>query len=121
MPIAILAFLSALFIIVASSIAPALFVIFRNVDSEAEASVNIVPTIGVKMFVFMWIASGCALIGWLVMMAECCCCASRRDVQRGRKKGRESAWTTSGEVAPIEIREREKGLGRGIYGRKKSQ
>ncbi len=73
---------------------------------------NIVPTIGIEMFVFMWIASACAIVGWLVMMGECCCCASRRDVRKERKKGRKSAWRRSGEVAPVEIRESEKGGGK---------
>jgi len=76
--------------------------------------VNIVPTIGVEMFVLMWIASGCAIVGWLVMMGECCCCASRRDVRRGRKRGRKTAWR-SREVAPIEVVEGR----RGHSGRKK--
>ena len=119
-PIAILTFLSALFTTAASIIATVMFLIFKNVIKRAEASVNIVATIGIEMFVFMWIASACAIVGWLVMMGECCCCASRRDVKRGRKRGRESAWIRSGEVAPIEIREREKGDRRkGLLGRKK--
>lgn len=82
-------------------------------------SVNIVPTIGIEMFVFMWIASACAIMGWLVMMGECCCCASRRDVRKGRKRGRKSVWRKSGEVAPIEIRESEAGRRKGLFGRKK--
>lgn len=86
----------------------------------AEQSVNIVPKIGVEMFVFMWIASGCAIVGWLFMMGECCCCASRRDVRRGRKRGAKSAWRRNGKLAPIEFGEREKGEGRrGVFGRKK--
>lgn len=86
-----------------------MFLIFKTVIKGADASVNIVPTIGVEMFVLMWIASGCAIVGWLVMMGECCCCASRRDVRRGRKRGR------SREVAPIEVVEGR----RGHSGRKK--
>ena len=82
---------------------------------------DIVPTIGVEMFVFMWIASGCAVVGWLVMMGECCCCASRRDVRRGWKRGRKAAWTRNGEVAPVAVREREKEGGRRGFGRTKSQ
>ena len=120
-PIAILTFLSALFTTAASIIATLMFLIFRNVIKGAEATVNIVPTIGIEMFIFMWIASACAIVGWLIMMGECCCCASRRDVREGRKRGSKSAWRKSGEVAPIEIRESEKERkGRkGLFGRKK--
>ena len=86
--------------------------------NEAVPTVNIVPTIGVKMFAFMWIASGCAILGWLIMMGQCRCCASRRDVRRGRKRGAKRAWRNNGEVAPIEFREREKGECRGgVFGR----
>ena len=100
-----------------------MFLIFKNVIKGAEQSVNIVPEIGIEMFVFMWIASGAAIIGWLFMMGECCCCASRRDVRKGKKRGGKGAWRRSGEVAPIEMREREKaangGRRRGLFGRKK--
>ena len=84
-----------------------MFLIFRNVVQGAEQSVNIIPTIGVEMFVYMWIATGTAIGGWLVVFAGCCCCASRRDIKLGRKRGRSEAWIRSGEVPPVEIRERE--------------
>lgn len=97
-----------------------MFLIFRDVIKGAEVTVNIVPTIGIEMVVFMWIVSACPIVEWLVMMGECCCCAGRRDVRKERKRGRKSAWRRSGEVAPVEIRESEKGGERkGLFGRKK--
>lgn len=94
-----------------------MFIIFKRVIKCAEADVNIVSELGVRMFVFMWIASGCSVVAWVVQVGLCCCCASRRDVRLGKKRGRRRAWTESGEVPPSE-RER-KGKGRkGLFGRK---
>ncbi|MCJ1454972.1 hypothetical protein MMC28_005325 [Mycoblastus sanguinarius] len=52
-PIAIFAFLSALTTTAATIIATVMFIIFEKVIHSAEADVNIVPEIGVKMFAFM--------------------------------------------------------------------
>lgn len=105
-PIAIFAFLSALTTTAASIIATVMFIIFSQVIHSAEGEVNIVPEIGIKMFAFMWVASACAIVGWLVQLGLCCCCASRRDVRLGKKTGRANAWRHSGEVAPHELREK---------------
>lgn len=109
-PIAIFTFLSALTTTAASIIATVMFIIFSKVISSAEGTVNIVPEIGVKMFAFMWVASGCTLVGWLVQLGLCCCCASRRDVILGKKTGRAKAWRQSGEIPPHEMRENKRGL-----------
>ena len=53
---------------------------------NAAQTINIGSELGVKMFVFMWIASGCAIVGTVIQMGLCCCCRSRRDVKRGFKK-----------------------------------
>jgi len=73
-----------------------MFIIFRNVIRGAAADVNIGATIGTKMFAFMWVASACSILGWLVQMGMCCCCASRRDVRRGVKKGDKRAYANGG-------------------------
>lgn len=118
-PISILTFLAAVFTTAASVIATVMFVVFRNIIHNAEDSINIVPIIGVKMFIFMWISSGASIIGWLIMMGECCCCASKRDVRQGRKRGRGSAWRVSGMIAPSEVREQEQDAGRNTVRAKK--
>ena len=87
-----------------------MFIIFSKVINSAEGEVNIVPEIGVKMFAFMWVASACTIVGWLVQLGSCCCCASRRDVKLGKKIGRAKAWRQSGEIPPHEMREKKKGL-----------
>ncbi|SLM40952.1 Actin cortical patch SUR7/pH-response regulator PalI [Lasallia pustulata] len=57
LPIAVLAFVSALATTVATVIATVMFVIFKNVLANAAAEINIGAALGTKMFVFMWIAS----------------------------------------------------------------
>ncbi|KAL6714985.1 hypothetical protein ACLMJK_007245 [Lecanora helva] len=104
LPIALFTFASALTTTAATIIATAMFIIFKKVIHSAEDEVNIVPEIGVKMFAFMWVASVCSIFGWLVQVGLCCCCASRRDVRRGKKRGRRSAWRRSGEASPREMR-----------------
>jgi glucan phosphoethanolaminetransferase (alkaline phosphatase superfamily) len=95
LPVAILAFLNALFVTAASVIATVMFIIFRNtIGSVAE--LNISAQIGVTMFAFMWVASAFAIFAWLVQMGLCCCCASRRDVKKGKKRGSEKAYHLDG-------------------------
>ena len=92
LPVAILAFLNALFVTVASVLATVMFIIFRNTISGV-AELNISADIGVTMFAFMWVASAFTIFAWLVQMGLCCCCASRRDVKTGRKRGNEKAYS----------------------------
>ena len=92
LPVAILAFLNALFVTVASVLATVMFVIFKNTISGV-AELNIGAKIGVTMFAFMWVASAFTIFAWLVQMGLCCCCASRRDVKTGRKRGNEKAYS----------------------------
>ena len=86
-PVAILAFLSALTTTTASVIATIMFILFSKLVHSAKAEVNIVPEIGVKMFAFMWLASICAIVGWLVQLGLCCCCASS-----GREMREKAGW-----------------------------
>ena len=119
LPIACLTFLCALTTTAACIIATALFIIFRNVVVSQGANINIGASVGVKMFAFMWTAAAGAITGWLVQMGMCCCCASRRDVKRGKKIGRRSAYG-EGEV-PVrdQIAERNGRRRKGWLGRKK--
>ncbi len=58
----------------------------------SQPGLNIGAGLGTQMFVFMWIATACAVSGWLVQLGLGCCCASRRDVGTGRRRGRRSAY-----------------------------
>lgn len=92
LPLSILTFCTAFTTTAASIIASAMFIIFRNTINKAVDTVNIQAAIGTKMFVFMWIAAGAAILGWLIQLGACCCCASRRDVRTGRRKGSKKAY-----------------------------
>ncbi|KAI4154895.1 MAG: hypothetical protein LQ341_000263 [Variospora aurantia] len=92
LPLTVLAFLAALTITVATIVASAMFVIFKEAIHSAADTVNIGVELGAKMFAFMWIASGAAILGWLIQFGGCCCCASRRDVKTGRRKGSKKAY-----------------------------
>ncbi|KAL8674971.1 MAG: hypothetical protein Q9168_000675 [Polycauliona sp. 1 TL-2023] len=96
LPLTILTFLTAFTTTVASVIATVMFLIFKSAIQSAAESVNIQAEIGIKMFVFMWLASGAAILGWLIHFAQCCCCASTRDVRTGRRKGRRKAYRPFG-------------------------
>ncbi|KAL8706416.1 MAG: hypothetical protein Q9201_000562 [Fulgogasparrea decipioides] len=96
LPLTILTFLTALTTTAATIIASVMFIIFKKAIHSATETVNIQAEIGVKMFVFMWIASGAAILGWLIQFGECCCCASKRDVKTGRRKGSKKAYGASG-------------------------
>jgi len=119
LPIAFLSFLCALTTTAACIIATALFIIFRNVITSQGANINIGAEVGVKMFAFMWTAAAGAIVGCFVQMGLCCCCASRRDVSRGKKLGRRSAYA-EGEV-PVrdQLEEQRGGRRRGWLGRRK--
>ena len=80
----------------------------------AAADVNIEATIGTKMFAFMWVATACSIVGWLVQMGMCCCCASRRDVRKGWKKGDRRAYAEETKGNAVE----EKSKARRRWGRK---
>lgn len=110
-------FIGALLITAASVVATVMFIIMRNAFTSVT-ELNIGATIGVQMFVFMWIASGTAILAWLIQTGLCCCCASRRDVRKGKKKGSKKAYAT--ETAGVSNGISEKPQKRGLFGRKKA-
>ena len=115
-PLMLFTFFAALCTTVATVVATVLFVIATNaVTSVSE--INIGASIGIKMFVFMWIGAGTAILAWLIMLGQCCCCASRRDVKRGKKTGSKKAWTDS--PSPAQMSEKPPRAKRSMYGRKK--
>jgi hypothetical protein len=86
LPLAIFTFLTALLITAGSIIATAMFSIFKKVFTS-QAGLQIGAELGAQMFAFMWIASGFAIVAWVVQLSLSCCLASRRDVKTGRKRG----------------------------------
>jgi hypothetical protein len=66
-----------------------MFIIFANVFTNAEPSLNIEAHIGKQMFVFMWIASGFSLIAFIVQLGSCCasCCGGRKARKQLKAQG----------------------------------
>lgn len=79
-PMVLFTFATALCTVVASAVATVMFTIFRNVFLENGVDLNIQAELGVRMLVFMWIASGFTLLGFIVQLTSCCCacCGGRR-------------------------------------------
>ncbi|KAB8227746.1 SUR7/PalI family protein [Aspergillus alliaceus] len=80
LPFSILTFLTALFTVVATVVATVMFIIFKNVFTSEDYNLNIEAELGTRMLVFMWIASGCNLISFILQLGSCCaaCCGGRK-------------------------------------------
>jgi hypothetical protein len=91
-PFLVLTFFTALFTIVASVVATVMFTIFRNVFTSDDYDLNIKADLGPRMMAFMWIASACNLIAFIIQFGSCCasCCG-------GRKARRQLRSTVSGQ------------------------
>jgi hypothetical protein len=84
LPITIVTFGAFLFTAVASVIATVMFWIFSDKFSGA-ADLNIQAHLGKPMLAFMWIATGCNLIGFFMQLGTCCgvcCCTGRKKAIR---------------------------------------
>lgn len=86
LPLTVFAFFTALTTIVGSVIATVMFMIFKNVFVENGQDLNIRAEIGTRMLVYMWIASGCAFIAFIIQVASCCCaCCGGRKARKALK------------------------------------
>jgi hypothetical protein len=88
-PFLILSFFSALVTIVASAVATVMFIIFANVFTNADPSLNIEAHVGTQMLVFMWIASGFSLLAFIVQLGSCCasCCGGHKARKQLKAQG----------------------------------
>ncbi|KAJ9156724.1 SUR7 family protein pun1 [Pleurostoma richardsiae] len=84
-PVSIIALIDCILILAATVIATVISFVFKYAVT-AQSDLNIQAQVGIRMLVFMWIATGCAFISFVVHSGMCCCCASRRDVKTGRKQ-----------------------------------
>ncbi|KAI9729886.1 MAG: hypothetical protein M1818_008326 [Claussenomyces sp. TS43310] len=106
LPLAIFTFIAALLTTAATIIATVMFIIFKNVITS-QPGLNIQATIGTQMFAFMWTATACSLIAFIIHLSLSCCCASRRDVRTGRRTGSKKAYgehTPEQEAKPRNMR-----------------
>lgn len=101
LPMLILTFFTALVTVVGSAVATVMFVIFANVFSNADPSINIKAHVGTQMLVFMWIASAFSLIAFILQIGSCCaaCCRGRKARKQLKSEG--VNWHEKGAVAPV--------------------
>ncbi|KAJ5951237.1 Actin cortical patch SUR7/pH-response regulator PalI [Penicillium vulpinum] len=99
LPMLILTFFTALVTIVGSAVATVMFLIFANVFSNADQSINIQAHVGTQMLVFMWIGSGFSLIAFIIQLGSCCaaCCRGRK--ARKQLKSQGINWHEKGPVS----------------------
>lgn len=82
LPFTVITFLTGLFTIAASVIATVMFSIFERVFGTNGAHLNIKAKLGTRMLAFMWIASGCTFLAFLLEFTTFwafCCCVGRRN------------------------------------------
>jgi hypothetical protein len=84
LPLAIVSFLEMMLVLAASIVGTAISVAFKYA-AEAQSELNIKAEVGVKMFVFMWLAAGFSIWAFAVHSGMGCCCTSRRDLRIGRR------------------------------------
>jgi len=104
----IFAGLNALFITVASIVGTAISVVFKRA-LESYHELNIGAIIGKKMLAFVWIASAFAIFAWIIQTCLLCCCTSRRDIMKGRRRGR-SKSATEGTTGQPQDQERSRSI-----------
>lgn len=88
--VTILGFISALLVTVAAIIATAISVAAK-VALTAQDQLNISAEIGIRMFVFMWIAAVFTDIAFLLHAALGCCCKPQARTASGSPASRQSA------------------------------
>lgn len=88
-----MAFISSMtfFLIFAGSVIASVISFVFKYAATAQSTLNIHAYVGIRMFVFMWIATGFAFIGFVLHAGMGCCCTSRRDLKTGKKPMRHSS------------------------------
>jgi hypothetical protein len=92
LPFAFASFIITILVLAASIIGSVISFVFKYA-AEAQQDLNISASVGTRMFVFMWIATGCALVAFIIHAGLGCCCTSRRDITIGRRPVKRSAGT----------------------------
>lgn len=84
LPFALISFVNAVLVITASAIGSVMAWAFKFA-AESQSELNIHVYVGTRMLVFVWVASGFALVAFVVHAGLGCCCASKRDIATGRR------------------------------------
>lgn len=86
LPLGFVALFFSTILIVGASILGTVISIAFKIAATAQSDLNIHAYVGTRMFVFMWLASGFSLWGFIVHAGMGCCCVSRRDLRTGRRQ-----------------------------------
>lgn len=81
-PLGLLGWCAALSAFLAAAISTGMWTVFSSKLQEYASDINIVPSLGLPVFVFQWIGAGTAIFAALIQTALMCCGTSRRDVRR---------------------------------------
>lgn len=93
LPFALISFVDALLIVAASVIGSVISFVFKYA-AESQSELNISASVGTRMLVFVWIASGFALFAFVIHAGLGCCCASKRDIATHRRPVRGGSGTS---------------------------
>ncbi len=99
LPVATAACVAAIVVTAASVIATVISLAFKYA-ATSQSALNTRADVGVKMFVFMWLASGFTGLAFVLHSSLGCCAASERDIRTGRRHVREKPAASSGESSP---------------------
>ncbi|KAI1389884.1 SUR7/PalI family-domain-containing protein [Hypoxylon trugodes] len=117
LPFSFVALLATLLVLIATALGTAMSLIFKYaLTSQTDLNVN--ADVGVKMFAFMWIATGFTLLAFIIHAGLGCCCTSRRDMRTGRKGGRHINQTSEASAPSNAPPNEKKGLKLPKFGRK---
>lgn len=101
LPFALVSFVDAVLIVVASVIGTVISWVFKYA-AESQSELNIRADVGTRMLVFVWVASGFALMAFVIHAGLGCCCASRRDIATGRRPVRNGSRRVAAESGTSE-------------------
>ncbi|KAB5572639.1 SUR7/PalI family-domain-containing protein [Coniochaeta sp. 2T2.1] len=94
LPFALISLVDAILIVAASVIGTVISWVFKYA-AESQSALNIRAAVGTRMMVFVWIASGFALLAFVIHAGLGCCCASKRDIATGRRPVRGDSARTA--------------------------
>jgi FlaA1/EpsC-like NDP-sugar epimerase len=90
LPFALISLIDAILIVAASVIGTVISLVFKYA-AESQSALNIRAYVGTPMLVFVWIASGFALLAFIIHAGLGCCCTSKRDIAIGRRPVRSAS------------------------------
>ncbi|KAF3761037.1 hypothetical protein M406DRAFT_348389 [Cryphonectria parasitica EP155] len=105
LPMSLLSGITFVLIFAGSTIASVISFVFKYA-ATAQSSLNIKAYVGVRMFVFMWLATGFAFVAFIMHAGMGCCCTSRRDLKTGRKPMRHSSMHRA--IQPLQLPTRQR-------------